>query len=203
MHTNHSNDSNDSDGGSGSRPVLVIIGPSASGKSSLVRSLHQRGLVKVHPTWTTRPRRHDEVAGAPEHRFVSEEVFDDLAAQGFFLDTVQLFGLPYRYGLPPLTPSSAGPLDVVMLRAPLVARFARFVPHHLVYQIEGDPERTSDRLVGRGCSPVELAGRLIDNDREVRCGRRMADRVFVNDGPLDALVHAVAAALRSDAMVVA
>jgi len=180
------------------RPVLVVIGPSASGKSSVVRALHDRGLVRLHPTWTTRPRRSDEIAGSPEHRFVSDEGFDDLAGSGFFLDTVTLFGLPHRYGLPPVAMSTEGPLDVVMLRAPLVARFARFVPNHLVYQIESEPEEGRDRLLERGCIGAELAGRLVDNDREVACGRRIADRVFVNDGDLDGLVEAVVAALLVD-----
>jgi len=183
------------------RPVLVVIGPSASGKSSLVRALHQRGLVRVHPTWTTRPRRSDETAGSPEHRFVSDEAFDDLVASGFFLDTVTLFGLPHRYGLPRVAVSAEGPLDMVMLRAPLVARFARFVPDHLVYQIESDLEEARGRLLERGCIGAELAGRLVDNGREVACGRRIADRVFVNDGDLDGLVDDVVAALTMDLAV--
>src|SRR5215210_1953237 len=95
-----------------SLPLLVIIGPSGSGKSSATRLLVNRGLVRVHPTWTTRPRRSDEHFGSPEHRFV---------------DDVTLFGLPYRYGLPPIRRSNDLRADVVMLRAPLVERFRRVV----------------------------------------------------------------------------
>lgn len=181
------------------RPVLVIIGPSASGKSMLVRELDRRRLVRVHPTWTTRPRRHDEAAGSPEHRFVTDEVFDDLTARGFFLDTVSLFGVPHRYGLPPVAVSTTGPLDLVMLRAPLVARFAQHVPHHLVYQVEADADSARRRLLERGCIGAELAGRLLDNDREVACGRRIADRVFVNGGSIEDLADAVVAAVAADA----
>ena len=90
------------------RPVLVVIGPSASGKSSAVRELHRRGVVRVHPTWTTRPRRPDEGDGAPEHRFVTDTIFDDLEAAGFFLGTVCLPGLPYRYALPQVTGATTG-----------------------------------------------------------------------------------------------
>src|SRR3954451_2133494 len=103
------------------RPVVVFIGPSGSGKSTVVRELADRGLVTVHPTWTTRPRRQDEQAGSLEHRFVSDAEFDRLCERGFFLETVTLFGLPYRYGLPPVgSPRATGALDAVMLRAPLV-----------------------------------------------------------------------------------
>src|SRR5436305_590449 len=84
------------------RPVVVFIGPSGSGKSTVVRELASRGLVTVHPTWTTRPRRADEQQGSLEHRFVSDGEFDELCRRGCFIETVRLFGLPYRYGLPPL-----------------------------------------------------------------------------------------------------
>jgi guanylate kinase len=183
------------------RPVLVVIGPSASGKSTVVRELARRGIVRVHPTWTTRPRRPDERRGSLEHRFVTEQVFDQLVADGFFLEAVRLFGLPYRYGLPPLRPSATGPLDAVMLRAPVVPTFARSVPRHLVYQVEDPTDRPRERLVQRGVGAEEVAARLDDNRREIAAGRRIADRVFRNDGSLDELVDRVATAVRCDAGV--
>lgn len=180
------------------RPVLVIIGPSGGGKSTVVRTLAGRGVVRVHPTWTTRPRRADEAGGSPEHRFVSDEEFDDLCARGFFLDTVSLFGLPYRYGLPALDTAEDGPLDAVMLRAPLVGRFTAVFPHHLVYQIEDLPDRLEARLRERETAPADRTARLSDNVREVDSGRLVAHRVFVNSGSLEGLADAVSIALRKD-----
>ena len=182
------------------RPVLVFIGPSASGKSSVVRALHDAGLITVHPTWTTRPRRSDETEGSPEHRFVTPEEFDELCAQRFFLDTVALFGLPYRYGLPPVDVHDSGPIDAVMLRAPLVARFAHVVSHHLVYQIEDGADRTRSRLIARGCPPAELAARIDDNHKEIAAGRQLADRVFVNGGSISDLTDGIASALGADVL---
>jgi guanylate kinase len=180
------------------RPVIAIIGPSASGKSSVVRELHRRRLIRVHPTWTTRPPRPDESKGSLEHRFVSDAVFDELFGRGFFVETAALPGLPYRYGLPPIRTSRHGRIDTVMLRAPLVARVAQIVPRLVVYQIADELERARERLVGRRCPAEEVAARLRDHRREIEDGRRVADRVFVNDGRLAALVDAVAAALCSD-----
>lgn len=183
-----------------SRPVLVFIGPSASGKSSVVRELHEAGVISVHPTWTTRPRRGDEVDGSLEHRFVTPEEFDELCARDFFLDTVMLFGLPYRYGLPTPRVSASGPIDAIMLRAPLVDRFARFVPQHLVYQIEDSAERTRGRLIARGCPVDELVARIEDNVKEIEAGRELADRVFVNDRSFSDLVAEITSALDADLM---
>lgn len=178
--------------------VVVIIGPSASGKSSVVRRLHRQGLIRVQPTWTTRGRREDERFGSIEHRFVSEARFDELAVDRFFLETASAFGLPYRYGLPRFTPGWAGRPDVVMLREAFVPRFAELVPGQVVYQIEDSLDRRRSRLRRRGGSPAELAARLGDDPAEIGAGRQVADRVFVNDGSLDALVDAVATALRRD-----
>jgi len=175
-------------------PLLVLIGPSGSGKSSAVRILAERGLLRVHPTWTTRPRRSDEREGSPEHRFVDDHEFDALAAAGAFLDTASLFGLPHRYGLPPIRRSTDGRVDTVMLRAPLVERFRRAVEDPVVVvQIEGDRQRSADRLRRRAGSPQELRNRLHDNDLELAAGRLVADRVLVNDASLDELAAGLAA----------
>ena len=172
--------------------LLVVIGPSGSGKSTVVRTLDERGVVRVHPTWTTRPRRADETKGSPEHVFVSDAEFDDLVSRGFFVDTVTMFGLPFRYGLPPIARSTDGRVDLVMLRAPLVERFARTYPHFAVVQIEDTPGRTEARLRARGGSAADLVARLIDNERERAAGRAIAECVFVNDSTPDALADTIA-----------
>jgi hypothetical protein len=155
--------------------------------------------VRVHPTWTTRPRRRDELEGSPEHQFVSEAAFDALDAAGFFLDTIAMFGLPHRYGLPSVPPPVRGTVDLVMLRAPLIERFATFVPELLVYQVEDTADRMCQRLLERDCGPEDLVARLDDNRRELALGRRLAHRVFANDGALDDIVDAVQGALQRDA----
>lgn len=180
------------------RRALVLIGPSGSGKSSVVRALQSRGVVRVHPTWTTRSRRADEVDGSVEHRFVSHPKFERLAANGFFLHTVQLFGLADWYGLPPIEWSGDGVVDAVMLRAPLVARFAQDYPDHVVYQVEASRDVMVERLGARGYGPDELRARLADNERECVAGHALAFRRFRNDGALAVVVDEVAAAVADD-----
>ena len=174
-------------------PVLVVIGPSGSGKSTVVRALADRGRLRVHPTWTTRPRRPDERTGSAEHRFVDDVRFDQLRDRGFFLDTVELFGLPHRYGLPPIRRLDDCRVDTVMLRAPLVDRFRAVVPDpSVVVQIEADPAQLERRLRHRATDAVDVAARLADNEREAVLGRAVADLVVVNEGSIDHLVDRLA-----------
>jgi guanylate kinase len=177
--------------------LLVVIGPSGCGKSSVVRLLAQRGILRVHPTWTTRPRRPDEAAGSLEHRFVDDAAFDALEAAGAFLDTVSLFGLPFRYGVPPISRSRDGRLDAFMLRAPHVPRcdLAIGAPRTVV-QIEADARRAADRLRARRTSDEEVQRRLADNERELVAGRGVADHVLVNDRTIEDLADELAALVR-------
>ena len=190
-----------------SAPVLVVIGPSGGGKSSAVRELAEAELVRVHPTWTTRPPRHDEAGGCLEHVFVDDREFDRLKRAGFFLGTVAMFGLDYRYGLP--DPRGSGlksdgdaaawlPVDLVMLRAPLLGELARHIPALVTYQISASPPEAEARLRRRGLGDDELAARLADNVEECALGARLADRCFSSDGDRADLAIALEAALKED-----
>jgi guanylate kinase len=173
--------------------LLVVIGPSGSGKSTAVRRLVDRGRLRVHPTWTTRPRRPDERTGSTEHRFVDDDRFDALRDRCFFLDTVELFGLPHRYGLPPIRRSTDGRVDTVMLRAPLVDRFRAVVPEPtVVVQIEcADDEQILERLRRRATTAEDRRARLADNRAESALGRTVADVVLANDGTIEQLTDAL------------
>jgi guanylate kinase len=179
--------------------VLVFLGPSASGKSTVVRELHRRGLIEVTPSWTTRPRRADEQAETVEHRFVSEEEFTARQREGLFLETVTMFGLPYRYGLPAVgAPGDHGRVPAIMVRAPLLPLVARHFPDHVAYQIEDRYERVPERLARRGGSDAELGTRLEGYEDERRQGRALTHRTFVNAGSVEELIDAVAAAVQQD-----
>ena len=180
------------------RPLLGFIGPSGTGKSAIVRSLADRGTICVHPTWTTRPRRHDEAAGSVEHRFVSEDEFLRRRDAGFFLHAVQMFGLPYWYGLPAIQWDGIGVTDAVMLRAALVPILRTAYPDPVIYQVDAPVELVEARLAVRGYTADELEARLTDNERELTAGRRIAHRTFHNNRPLTTVVDDVERAIRKD-----
>lgn len=81
--------------------MLVIVGESASGKSTL-----QKMLIERDPRWhkvvtyTTRPKREHEQEGIDYH-FINDEQFAQLAIKGFFLEYNQYRG--WFYGTPHYT----------------------------------------------------------------------------------------------------
>jgi guanylate kinase len=175
--------------------VLAVLGPSGSGKSTVVRELHRRGVIDVTPSWTTRPRRDDERDGSIEHRFVDEEEFSARQDAGYFLEVVQMFGLPYRYGLPAVEKPAEGLVPAIMVRAPLMPLVDQHFPGHVAYQIEDRYERAQERLARRGGEPGTRLDRF---EQECRLGREAAHRIFVNEGSIDDLVEAVADAVGQD-----
>jgi ribose 1,5-bisphosphokinase PhnN len=177
---------------------LIVIGPSGAGKSSVVRELGQRHAIVVRPTWTTRAPREDEGDGCLEHRFLSPTEFDERLGMGFFCQTGVIAGLAHRYGMPAFVPRSSGPVDTVILRAPYVEAFTRRLPGAVVYQIEDRSDRIVPRLATRRCPPSEATSRIRDNINESLVGRRVAQRTFINDGPIESLVEVVLEAMSID-----
>jgi guanylate kinase len=75
--------------------LFVIAAPSGAGKTSLVRA-----LMKLEPTlafsvsYTTRPRRANEIEGRDYH-FLTDEKFLEMAANGAFVEHAEVFGKHY------------------------------------------------------------------------------------------------------------
>ena len=159
-------------------PVLGIIGPSGVGKSTIINALAAQGVVHINPTWTTRPRRPDE-SGNGEHTFVSQAEFDELESQDAFLETVSMFGTPYKYGLPALSFRQNYPTELVMLRANLVPLFKKYYPGVVIYQIEDTLDAAEPRLLARAAETTEELGtRLSQYTEELKAGRKLAHRTF-------------------------
>src|SRR4051794_3210884 len=177
--------------------LLALIGPSASGKSTLARPLAEQGLVTLLPTWTTRPPRRDEDGDTAEHRFVGEDVFDRLSAQRAFLLEGSHRGLPHRYGLSRL--DAVHGIAMVILRADHVATLASatgLAP--VVYQLCAPIQDVATRLTQRGTSRAEAELRFAHYHAERVAGARISHRAFPNAGPITQLVGRVSRALAVD-----
>lgn len=158
---------------------LVFIGPSGSGKSTIIRMLAQDNIVRVQPTWTTRPVRPDEEYGTIEHKFVSDDEFEVMHQKGAFLRTVRMFGLPYQYGLPKLSFHKEY-VTAVILRASLVDLFTKYYPQRIVYQIFDKEDRVVARLAKREAFGEKAGGRYEEFYEEVQLGKKLSDRSFSN-----------------------
>ena len=76
--------------------LYVLSSPSGAGKSTIARMLMARDEgVAMSVSATTRPIRPGEVDGNDYH-FVSDSTFDEMIAEGAFLEWAHVFG--HRYG---------------------------------------------------------------------------------------------------------
>lgn len=176
---------------------LVLIGPSGSGKSRLVSELVADGLLELTPSWTTRPLRLNE-AGDITHHFVSESEFETRKQEGFFLETQKLFGLGYQYGLPKFTHNNPQAVACVVLRANLIPLLRKHYSNPIIYHIEVDPATARQHIVARQGDTADARQRLVAFDAEVKAGRDIANRSFVNNGPFSRLKQQVQRSLGHD-----
>lgn len=175
--------------------ILVFIGPSGVGKSTIVSRLNENGLLSLNPTWTTRPSRFGETNGV-EHTFVPEEELERARKSGMFLEVVQLFGLPFYYGQPKviLTP---GKVPSMMLRVGVLEKLSQHYDNFTVYQIEDEKEKVEKRLRKRASNGELIGTRLDDYTKELEAGRRVANRVFHNCD-LDSIAAEITKAILED-----
>lgn len=66
--------------------MLVILGKTASGKNTIVNELVKNYGFKQLVTYTTRPKRKDEIEGITYH-YISLEEFKKKDREGFFAET--------------------------------------------------------------------------------------------------------------------
>jgi guanylate kinase len=164
--------------------LLIIIGPSGVGKSSILNDVMENcDDIVVHPTYTTRPIRKNETSKFNEHIFLSDEEFDKLESNNEFIEVVQLFELPYRYGLKKIK-AEKGKLNIVMLRQSVMGLMQKHYPEGIVYQIEADYEKVGHRLKQRTRKGDNLGTRLKIYDDEIRKGREIANRIIKNNTTL-------------------
>lgn len=66
--------------------MLILMGPSASGKTEIAKILDKRYGIRKVITHTTREKRVSEVDGI-DYYFVSKEVFENLLKENYFVET--------------------------------------------------------------------------------------------------------------------
>lgn len=74
--------------------MLVLVGPSASGKTQILKLLIQKYNMKKLVTYTTRLMRINEVNGV-DYYFISIDEFNEKQKDGFFFETIEYNGNYY------------------------------------------------------------------------------------------------------------
>ena len=162
--------------------LVVISGPSGSGKSSICRAICRFPGLEFSVSATTRPPRSGERNGV-DYRFLTRRQFERLVGEGAFLEWARVHDNLYG-----------------TLRAPLERALRRGKTFVLEIDVQGAhqlrekgvegtflfiaPPSLQDlrrRLVARGTdSPAVVERRMRNARREMRHARRY-DRVVVND----------------------
>lgn len=150
------------------------------------------------PTWTTRIPRPSEAENSIEHIFVSEQEFQEAQLAGLLLETRQMFGLPYWYGLPKIEKSDSGHIPLIVLRSSLIELFSRHYSNYIIYQVADTKERVKERLEARKQHGEDIGSRLDNFQKEVELGNKIAKRTFLNNSMPDKLANQLAQAIRTD-----
>jgi guanylate kinase len=170
--------------GPGRGRVVVLSGPSAVGKSSVVRCLRER-VPNLHfsVSATTRAPRPGEVDGVDYH-FVSPARFQQLIDQGDLLEWAEIHGGLQRSGTlaEPVRAAIAVGLPVLIEVDLAGARAVKKAMPEVMTVFLAPPswEDLEARLIGRGTETPEAIQRRLDTARTELAAQNDFDEVVVN-----------------------
>jgi guanylate kinase len=139
--------------------MLILTGPSASGKTEIAKILVNKNKLKKLVTYTTRPPRLGEVDGIDYH-FVSVSDFMTLKDNDEFIETTY-----YNNNYYGSRKSDVSPEKVVILDPSGVNKFKECLKDKVVIVFLNTPEKLRvERMTQRGDS-TDLIEKRIKNDR--------------------------------------
>jgi guanylate kinase len=165
-------------------PVIVLSGPSAVGKSTIVRCLRER-IPDLHfsVSVTTRAPRPGEVDGV-DYTFVSTERFEQLIDDGALLEWAEIHGGLHRSGTPaqPIRDAASAGHPVLIEVDLAGARAVKKAMPEAVTVFLAPPswEALERRLSGRGTESPEVMARRLQTARAEMAAQDDFDRVVVN-----------------------
>ncbi|MGV0782579.1 guanylate kinase [Mycolicibacterium sp. XJ775] len=165
-------------------PVVVLSGPSAVGKSTVVRCLRERlpGLY-FSVSVTTRAPRPGEVDGV-DYTFVSKERFQQLIDDGELLEWAEIHGGLQRSGTPaqPVREATRAGRPVLIEVDLAGARAVKKAMPEAVSVFLAPPswDELVNRLSGRGTETPEVMARRLETARAEMAAKSDFDQVVVN-----------------------
>jgi len=171
-------------GGGPGKPIVVLSGPSAVGKSTLVRCLRDRVPdLCFSVSATTRDPRPGEVDGV-DYRFVTPAQFQQLVDDGALLEWADIHGGLHRSGTPaePVRRAAAAGRPVLIEVDLAGARAIKKALPNAVTVFVAPPswDTLKDRLTGRGTETAEVMDRRLTTARAELAAQGDFDVVVVN-----------------------
>lgn len=163
--------------------MIVLTGPSASGKTATCLYLQSHFGIRKVVTHTTRPMREGERNGVDYH-FVTEEEFREMEKEGLFIETVFYNG--YHYG----TSKKEVRIDKCLAVEFSGAKVYKGLqdPRIVLFFLKADEKRRRERMAERGDAPEKILSRL-ENDRQVfRLDEKIESLI---DGIIDTESHSL------------
>lgn len=157
--------------------MLILVGPSASGKTEAVKILINEYNLHKLVTYTTRPMRVGEVNGRDYH-FISKEEFEQRIKNDFFLEYVSYNDFYYGTAYEDLASNK-----VVILEPSGVATYKEKAPELVkVCYLRTPIEIRLKRMIARGDSEEQIKKRIQNDDFIFnRKMEEMADWVINSD----------------------
>lgn len=139
--------------------MILLIGPSASGKTEISKDLSLRyGMLKVI-THTTRAPRPGEIYGV-DYYFVQEEDFLQLEKRGFFVETTLYNG--HHYGC---SKNEIADDKVVVVDPNGLASFLALKdPTVVTFFLKAAKKTRLERMKKRGDSPESVKERILNDE---------------------------------------
>ncbi len=164
--------------------VLVLSGPSAVGKSTVVRCLRERVAdLYFSVSVTTRSPRPGEVDGV-DYSFVTAEQFQQLIDDGALLEWAEIHGGLHRSGTPaaPVRAATAAGRPVLIEVDLAGARAVKQAMPEAITVFLAPPswEALESRLTGRGTETPEAMARRLETAKSELAAQGDFDEVVVN-----------------------
>lgn len=155
--------------------MVILVGESASGKSSIEKELKDRYGYKKIVSYTTRDIRKGEIDGVDYH-YITEERFDKLDNQGFFAEKTIYNGWHYATAKEDCTDDS-----VIVVNPHGLRQLKQIKDLHIIsFYIKVSEHERLIRIAKRGDNIMEIFRRIISDQGVFQCIDEEVDCVVEN-----------------------
>lgn len=161
--------------------MIILVGPSASGKTYIGKELEKKNFLKV-VTYTTREKRNGEINGVDYH-FLNIEEFKRLKANNYFFETVLYNNNYYGTAFNTITSNS-----YLIVEPSGLLKYQK-LNNVISFYIDVDLETRKLRMKQRGDSEKQIQERLL-KDETIFNDDIKKQVSYILDGKLDASLNA-------------